>query len=67
MYEEVFDLHDELVHETLRPIDDSTLAGNLVGIPRDSQGQPLAFGDHGPDPSFVADRVAQPWTWYVGA
>ena len=43
MYKEGFDLHDELFHETLRPIDDPTFEHNCVGIPRESQGQPLSF------------------------
>ena len=57
--------HDELFHETLRPMDDSTFATNLVGIPQGSDGQP--FGDIGPVASIVADRVAQQWPWSVGA
>ena len=43
MYIETDHLHDELFHETLRPIDHATFAYNFVGIPQGSDGQPLAI------------------------
>ena len=41
MYKEGFNLHDELFHDTLRPIDDPTFAYNFVGSQRLSRS---AFG-----------------------
>jgi hypothetical protein len=43
MYIETDHVHDELLHETLRPMDDSTFAHNFVGIPQGSDSQLLAI------------------------
>ena len=53
MYNEIDHLHDELFHETLRPMDDSTFAYNLVRIPRGFDGQPLAILGQAPPWSLV--------------
>ena len=63
MYKEGFDLHDELFHVTLRPIDDPTIADNFVGIPRDSQGQPLAIMDDFPPSSLIMWHRNGRGTW----
>jgi hypothetical protein len=63
MYKEGYDLHDELLHETLRPIDDPAFADNVVGIPRDSQGQHLAIMRQIPQSSLIVRRRNGRGTW----
>ena len=56
-------MHDELFHETLRPIEGPTFAYNFVGICRDSQGQPLAILGQVPPSSLIAWHSNGRGTW----
>ena len=62
-YKHGFNLHEELFHESLCPVDDPNYLFNFLNVPRDSTGQPLATTDSTPPSSLIMWHASGSGTW----